>query len=579
MHLGKFSFANPSQRRRASHRVALLTPPQQFESRCLLAAANGLPALATTDGLAVAQSDPVFDSSHDDDFQAAAFGLNEGLDSSLADFHLLFDLAAFSDTDLFAEFDSLSSFGSSEGDLLFEGDFVELAGADLPESFVLEPESIRNAVDALSNERGVARPASGFNGLDSDDLRIISLRVTASSGVTLPVDLFVWDSGADSALSADFLAQVEEVLNDTLKDVLATGGMTSITDSGLLPSGSAAIGLTSASAATSYADTYGIQPLEIYVDVSQDEFSPDGGVYISGVTVVSEDPLDPEFLILDEYFFVAEDFSDRLSGFEGASAEAQSLRSGDAIGNRSDGDAAGTSSAASDATETDDAERAGLDSSERSPSAEASEADEAVNGLRSTESKLANRGPGHDTDSLGPGAQEQIRGRDVDFDAEARRSKNAQKFARRTAGSENGADSNTVSGRQRFRIRVAQVARQIAEAASDSSTQLRAQGLLPASTGAYAVTWAGRLAAFAQPVLNEQLLGLSGPEGELNGDDSGQPTCAQIASATGVLLIAASATAQTVRQRHQHRNHLQTGRRSHVSLQDTNRIADENTLA
>ena len=92
---------------------------------------------------------------------------------------------------------------------------------------------------------------------------------------------------------------------------------------------------------------------------------------------------------------------------------------------------------------------------------------------------------------------------------------------------------------------------------------------LTASTAPMALHWGSRLAAFIQPDLSDRLLGLSNFDAVASdGDDTGKPTYAQLASAAGVLLIAGGATKEAIRRR-QNEAETRSKKRRCETMKDT----------
>ena len=534
MRLSLLFSANRSRRRTHNPRSAR-TPGQQFELRCLLSATSGLDPANVVDSCDV-----------DDDFTD-------------------WDDAFFWETepawsDPFGDY-----FDEVEDEVVFEEFLDELDTSHISEDFALAPESIQAAIENLAGD--MALDDSLFESADLGSLQIITLTVTASSGAKLPVDLFVWDGGADAVVTTEFLSQVESVLNDTLKDVLATGGTASTIEVGTTSPGDA-----TQPASSSLADTYGIQPLEVYVDVSQD-VSPEGSLYVSGVTVVSEDPLDSEFLVVDEFTFFADDFVEpQLETIESAGTDSPPDVTGPTPESASlnvAADDASESAAASDSSPSG-SETSGGDAAEEKTQPDRSGTDsqrtptDADGGHR-------NQSDTHDDQLLSEKQKTKRHDRDGDPAVQKRRLGHVARYQQRSTQSAQESDSTPAASRwQRLRIRATEVARQIAAAAGDSNTQVGSQSILPASTAPFALNWSSRLAAFIQPALNEQLLGLSDSETLPSlAEDDGQPTYAQLASATGALLIAAGATTQAVRRRHQYQIEARGKLRTRQAMRDT----------
>ena len=519
MRLSKSFFAS-TYRRRASRRSTSYLPGQQFEPRCLLSAVSALD-MADSDLSSVI------------DFETS-FG------SEFADLNDPFDFP-----DDFFSYDGFFGYFDDETDFIEFVDVID--GSSLPESFTLAPDSIQIAIENLSSSQGLDGSLFDPADFDAGSLQILSLTVTESSGVELPVDIFVWDGGADSVLTTGFLAQVESVLNETLKDVLATGTASSATDVELTSDGT-----TSAAASNGFASTYGIQPLEVYVDVSQDSLFADGDLYISGVTVVSEDPLDPEFLIFDEFYFFAEDFV-QDTGVVNDSTQAPVLLEIVEPGSETvassvtlDGEpeSSGTGviqakedAAVSESSADDRSDSSQADSNSLTPVAEDSNGRRHLTEVRLDQSRKENHS-GHP------------HSRDGDRATGQRRAAHAERFRQRMSdAAQRDASTPAASRWRRLRVQAVATARQLAESVTGSESQLLAAACAPAAVGVSSLSWASRLSVFAQPSLQEQLLALTGSE-SADGIDKSEhpsPTYAQIASATGALAITLAAGSHAVR--------------------------------
>lgn len=508
-----FTIGRKPRRRSGSRNSAAHSSTQQFESRCLLSA-SALPGSSATG----------FDGNFDD-----------------------LSTSEFSQAD--------TSEWLDEADVFYE----PVDSSSIPESFTLAPEFIRFAIDDLA-----LNPAGSGGGMDLADLQIVTLSVNAESGVAIPVDIYLWDGDAESVLKPEFLSQIESALGDALRDVLATGSGNPIA-----PLNATLFSGSSQSPSTDFASTYGIQPIEVYVDVSLDVTGQSSQLYVSGVTVVSEDPFDSEFLIVDEFFFVADDFvvptseftlDEFLTAEPGLSApgfvDSGSITAdSDAAFDDSDpasselpdtSTAAGEEPAIADSLQRDASGR-GIDSSQTAGTFQTADADPDTDvTLQQQEGERLPESQATRSDARPESTSVSARGREVRHDP----SGSARPLqARPTSDASHETASQTMTWRQRLRMRATAAAHQIADAASREPRSLQ-NWAVSAATDSLAPNWNSTLAAFTQTLLKEQLFGLidSSSNEELPADENAQPTCAQFASGTGVILIAAAATARAFRQ-------------------------------
>jgi hypothetical protein len=118
----------------------------------------------------------------------------------------------------------------------------------------------------------------------------------------------------------------------------------------------------------------------------------------------------------------------------------------------------------------------------------------------------------------------------------------------------NDVPSQTSDRWQRLRRQASLAARQIASSgASDQLSAFGHTGVVPATTGSLAMNWGATIAAFAHAALEDQLQGLTPADSgiEQPEDSAEQMTYAQVASATGTMLIGATAAFQAMRKRRQ----------------------------
>jgi hypothetical protein len=420
--------------------------------------------------------------------------------------------------------------------------FVEpVDSSSIPESFTLNPESIRSAIEEFA-----VGPVDSIGFGDGVDLQIITLSVDAASGVTVPVDIYVWDGGADTVLTPEFLSQIETALGDALRDVLATGSGVSITSLDATPfSGSSA----------DFASTYGIQPIEVYVDIDRDTTTDSNQLYVSGVTVVSEDPFDSEFVIVDEFVFFADEFVTstgeivpEVTSTADTAVPAPEVVNADLIADNSNS----TLNELPESPATDGEEAATGDDLLEREGVSGSDADPSASGLVSLRERRSEKlSEDQTTDKEAPARTETISGaarRQAYRENSAGSAEQAQVSPTATASS--GDSREAMTWQQRFRSRAITAARQIAEAAGRDPRSLHSLAI-SAATDSFAPDWNSTLAAFTQTLLSDQLIGLidSSLIDDSPADENIQPTYAQIASGTGTLLTAAAATTHAIRRR------------------------------
>lgn len=114
--------------------------------------------------------------------------------------------------------------------------------------------------------------------------------------------------------------------------------------------------------------------------------------------------------------------------------------------------------------------------------------------------------------------------------------------------------SQTSDRWQRLRRQASLAARQIAASGvANHLSAIRHTGVIPATTGSLAMHWGATVAAFAHSALKDQLQGLTTVDtnNEQPEESGEQMTYAQVASATGTILIGATAAFQAIRKRRQ----------------------------
>ena len=102
-------------------------------------------------------------------------------------------------------------------------------------------------------------------------------------------------------------------------------------------------------------------------------------------------------------------------------------------------------------------------------------------------------------------------------------------------------------------------------------TAIQNTGVVPATAGSLAMNWGATVAAFAHSALDDQLQGLTtaNAENEQPEESAEQMTYAQVASATGTMLIGATAVFQAVRKRRQTKRQRSWGTGDSIHEKDT----------
>jgi hypothetical protein len=132
--------------------------------------------------------------------------------------------------------------------------------------------------------------------------------------------------------------------------------------------------------------------------------------------------------------------------------------------------------------------------------------------------------------------------------------------------------SQTSDRWQRLRRQAALAARQIAASgAANHLTAFRNTGVVPATAGSLAMNWGATIAAFAHSALEDQLQGLTtaDTDNEQPEESAEQMTYAQVASATGTMLIGATAVFQAIRKRRQTKLQRRWGSDDSINEKDT----------
>lgn len=366
---------------------------------------------------------------------------------------------------------------------------------------------------------------------------VIYLTLEAPTGEIVPVQLVVVGSDADTVLTSGsgILQEVESLL---------VAPETGVFDA-----------------------SNNLQVVDITVNVFQDFNGTSDQLIVDSFEVLREDPLDPGFL--ESEFVIVGDFGQSFDFTEEtlpvdtfgedeilALADAPVLETGEVGTDEAD---FGSGDVIVETTEPDEpglgAEIDSLtvsDSIDVSPELEADAAVESTverrpNDVAARVTKDGTRKP------LAQGRE--VSPRETHDISDATRSKSSAdtqgsnvQNERQSVTSEEKT-SRQVDRWQRLRQQAAIAAREIAASGAANHSVFRHTGVMPATTGSLATTWATTIAAFAHSALEDQLQGLIDADVDSDAEESQPMTYAQVTSATGMLLIGGTALYQTLRKR------------------------------
>jgi hypothetical protein len=366
---------------------------------------------------------------------------------------------------------------------------------------------------------------------------VIYLTLEAPSGAIVPVQLVVVGSDADTVLTSGsgIFQEVESLL---------VASETGVFDA-----------------------NNNLQIVDITVNVFLDINGTSDQLVVDSFEVLREDPLDPGFL--ESEFVIVDNFGDSFDFMtealpvdtfggdetvaladlpviktDGVATDEAGLESGDAFADATDPDDSGLD--------------ADFDSTTVSDSIDVSPELQADSDVESTVERRPVDVSSHvseDSSRLTPTQSREISLRETHDIINTRQSKSSANTQgsivqreRQPATSEKPT-SRQVDRWQRLRHQAAIAASEIAASGSASYSTFRHTGVVPATTGSIATTWATTIAAFANSAFEDQLQGLVNPDTDSDTGESQPLTYAQVTSATGTLLIGGTALFQTLRKR------------------------------
>ncbi len=506
-----FRANTPRRRNRPFKRPSVAA--ESVETRCLLSATSALSEIAF---------DPTLNDAYLVDPACNSGTSCNEFDPVFHTFDLTYNLAD-EPWDVFASVDNAATWDSSQSSMndCFWVDF----SYEIMDSFQSAIEgNFTGYVDSLWYEDSQTIEYIGD---------VIYLTLEAPSGEIVPVQLVVVGSDADTVLTSGsgIFQEVESLL---------VAPETGVFDA-----------------------NNNLQIIDITVNVFLDINGTSDQLIVDSFEVLREDPLDPGFL--ESEFVIVDDFGqsfdfmtdalpvDTFGGEEtlaladlpvietdGVATDEAGLESGDAFADATDPDESGLdadfeSSTVSDSIAVSPELQADSDvesTVERRP-ADVSEDSSRLTPTQNREFSL------HET-------------QDISKTPRSKSSADTQgsivQRERQPATSEK-TTSRQVDRWQRLRHQAAIAASEIAASGSASYSTFRHTGVVPATTGSIATTWATTIAAFAHSAFEDQLQGLVNADTDSDTGKSQPLTYAQVTSATGTLLIGGTALFQTLRKR------------------------------
>lgn len=517
--LWAFPFRANTPRRR-NHRYERPTvAAESVETRCLLSATSAFSEIALDPAL---HDECLFDPAYD-------FGASYGTFDPAFDTYDLSNHQVDVSWEMFAPVDDAATWDSSQSSMneYFWSDFSD----EILDSFQSAIEgNFTGFVDSLWYEDNQTIEYIGD---------VIYLTLEAPSGEVVPVQLVVVGSDADTVLTSGsgILQEVESLLVAPETGVFGANN--------------------------------DLQVVDITVNVFQNFNGTSDQLIVDSFEVLREDPLDPgflesEFVIVDDFGqsfdFTAEVLPVDTFGEDEilALADAPVLENGEVV---TDEAGFGSGDVIADTAEPGEpglgAEIDSLTVSDNIDSPPELQADSDVespverrpNGVAGRVTKDGTSKPLAQGRGVSPRETHDISDATRSKSSADRQGSNIQRERQSVTSEETTA--RQVDRWQRLRQQAAIAAREIAAAGAANHSVFRHTGVMPATTGSLAATWATTIAAFAHSALEDQLQGLTNSEADVDPDTEEQQslTYAQATSATGMLLIGGTALYQTLRKR------------------------------
>ncbi|MFT4556510.1 MAG: hypothetical protein ACI92S_001855 [Planctomycetaceae bacterium] len=549
-------FRSASSRRRKLGRVGPRVAAESVETRCLLSATTPLSEIVWADDCNV------------------EYDLGYDLDSAIYESDYFFNWAPIEDEyafdltfDATAFVESIPEWGWDTSQSWLEGDFWFDGYEEIRDSFQAAIDGTFNGfIDSIWYEDSQTIEYIGD---------VIYLTLESASGDLLPVDIFVAGGNAETVLTtgASVLQQVEQLLVAPENNLFDTDSDLQVFD--------VSVNLFQYNDGTS--DQLVIDSYEIF----REDFSSPGFLQ-SEFVIVDNFDLGTEFIVEqpildifgDEELFAITDLP-TVEADEGTQVIVDELPSEldePIVADTELGDAA---------TE--------VESLFVSDPGEPSLEQESVNVSAAREASLEREAPTESdlsADNVREADKSQLAEKRAHrtvaerFNRELREKQEAGRFSKADQStaehsvdvdSEGRASTTDVPSQasdrwQRLRRQAALAAQQIA--ASSATNHLSAfqhTGIVPATTGSLALNWGATVAAFAHSALEDQLQGLTTAEtdNEQPEESAEQMTYAQVASATGTMLIGATAVFQAIRKRRQTKLQRRWGTGDSIHEKDT----------
>lgn len=569
-----------NSRRRKRGPVRPRVAAESVETRCLLSATTPLseivwthdcnidydfgddidPAIYEGDysfDLALIGSDFVFDLPPDD----AGLTFDETAFLTFDDAGFTFDDAAFVESIPGWEWDTSQSW--LEGDVWFD------SSEEIRDSFQAAIDGTFNGfIDAIWYEDNQAIDYIGD---------VIYLTLESASGVLLPVEIFVAGGNAETVLTTgtSILQQVEQLLVAPENNLFDTSGNVQVVD--------VAVNLFQYNDGTS--DQLVIDSYEIF----REDFSSPGFLQSEFVIVDNFDQ-GTEFIVEEPVFATfGEEELFAIVDLPAAESDLVTQVTFDEFPSELDEPTIATTESGDAGIETEVESVVVFDAGE--PLSE----QESVNGSGDREPSLkqqATTESGLSVDNVRDAVKRQLaekrshRSVTERFNLELREKQEAGRFSKAgqsttehpaevgTEGRASTADvpAQTSDRWQRLRRQAALAARQIAAASTTNHLSAFGHtGVVPATTGSLAMNWGATVAAFAHSALDDQLQGLTTADAEDDQPEESakQMTYAQVASATGTMLIGATAVFQAIRKRRQTKRQRRWGSGDSIHEKDT----------
>lgn len=564
-----FPFRSANSRRRKLGPVRPRVAAESVETRCLLSATTPLSEIVWAHDCNVEYDfDPAIYEG-DYSFDLTPIGSDYVFDLTFDEPGLAFDETAFLTFDDAAFVESIPEWEWDTSQSWLEGDFWFDYGEEIHDSFQAAIDGTFNGfIDSIWYEDSQTIDYIGD---------VIYLTLESTSGMLLPVEIFVAGGNAETVLTTgtSILQQVEQLLVAPENNLFDTSSDVQVVD--------VAVNLFQYNDGTS--DQLVIDSYEIF----REDFSSPGFLQSEFVIVDNFDH-GTEFIVEEPVFATfSEEELFAITDLPSAEPDQVTQVTFDELPSELDEPTIATTESGDAGIETEVESVVVFDAGE--PLSE----QESVNGSGDREPSLKQQATTESdlsVENVRDAVKRQLTGkrslRSVTerFDLESHEKRAARRFSdanRSTAehpagvGTEGRASTADVPAQtsdrwQRLRHQAALAARQIAASgAAYHLTAFRHTGVVPATTGSLAMNWGATVAAFAHSALDDQLQGLTTADTENEQpEESAEPmTYAQVASVTGTMLIGATAVFQAIRKRRQTKLQSRWGSGDSIHEKDT----------